>query len=97
MKHHFSGSKENQVSLANVITKNLENHLLREKEINDLEEEVKEKENLQSHAMSGYDLDQSLMDEEKVKELVLITKREKSDDLKRKLYFFTFVFILFMV
>lgn len=109
LKRYLATNPPQSPSLNNVITKNLQAFLLREREIDEMQQEL-DRDNMQStkqnakegdadNSLLGYgDLDASVMDEERVKNLVLITSaKNEKEDLKRRLLFFLFILILVMV
>ena len=92
--------KDKTISMNNVITMNLENFLLRERDIDSMREEIGNAERKESEArdiensLNPYNNMDMSMDEEKIKNLVLVIKNNTTEELRRRLLFFTFMMVL---
>ena len=86
--------------MAHVITKNLESFLLREREIDNMEAEIRREEMGEGEDHSALDnslMNASAMDESTYKSLNLITNLKEVEDRRRTMQFFLFILVLVMV
>ena len=96
--------KEGRLSMAHVVTKNLENFLLREREIDNMEAEIRKEQALENEdgPVNSSMLDQSIMavgamDEMTYKNLSLVVNTKELEDRKQKMQLFFFILLIFMV
>ena len=91
----YNSQAEQPPSLVNVVTKNLENILVREREISQIKEEIRE--DLDASSATLNNMDDSIVGEQTVKALNLITNGKKTEEMRRRILFFLFILIIFMV
>ena len=101
MSSYTLGRAGPPITMVDVITKNLETFLLREQEINSMEDEIRKSE-ISTHqdanaTLTGEgDLDTSLMDEDRIKDLIPIVYDQETEDFRKHLFLFVFLLLLFM-